>query len=191
MKRCNKCKIFKDLSEFHLQKDTKDGRRATCKECRKFDKSAKEKLKIWKQNNKSILKEKNKVYNQNYKERRNELRKIRKQNDPVYKFSENISRTIKQSFSKKGFTKNSRTYEILGCTYDEFIIHIENQFQEWMTWENYGSYTGNYHQTWQLDHIKPISLASTEEEIIFLNHYSNFRPLCSRENIEKSNFYIN
>jgi hypothetical protein len=54
-----------------------------------------------------------------------------------------------------------------------------------MNWENNGIYTGNYVESWQYDHIIPISSAKTEEEIIKLNHYTNFRPLCSKLNMEK------
>lgn len=34
MKKCNCCDISKELSEFHKRKDTKDGYRKECKECR-------------------------------------------------------------------------------------------------------------------------------------------------------------
>jgi 5-methylcytosine-specific restriction endonuclease McrA len=57
----------------------------------------------------------------------------------------------------------------------------------WMSWSNHGSYTGGYEETWQYDHIIPISEAKTYEEVIKLNHYTNFRPLCSKKNLEKSN----
>jgi len=56
-----------------------------------------------------------------------------------------------------------------------------------MNWNNWGIYTGNYNENWQLDHISPSSIGTTEEEIIKLNHYTNFQPLCSRKNLEKSN----
>lgn len=57
-----------------------------------------------------------------------------------------------------------------------------------MNWDNHGKYTGNYNETWQYDHIIPISSATTEEEIIKLNHYTNFQPLCSKKNqIDKRN----
>ena len=55
-----------------------------------------------------------------------------------------------------------------------------------MNWENNGVYDKNK-MTWQLDHIKPISLAKSEEEVILLNHYTNFQPLESLKNILKSN----
>jgi hypothetical protein len=76
----------------------------------------------------------------------------------------------------------SRTFEILGCSYEEFKSYIENKFESWMNWNNHGLYTGNYSETWQLDHIIPISSAKTEEDIIKLNHYTNLQPLCSKIN---------
>jgi len=89
--------------------------------------------------------------------------------------------------------KNVRTEFILGCSFEDFKLYIERKFENWMSWENNGVYTGNYNETWQLDHIIPISQAKSEEEIMKLNHYTNFRPLCSRKNLEKSNkiTYIN
>jgi hypothetical protein len=52
---------------------------------------------------------------------------------------------------------------------------------EEMSWENQGE--------WHLDHIMPISLAKTEEEVIKLNHYTNFQPLWAEDNVRKSNKY--
>ena len=70
---------------------------------------------------------------------------------------------------------------------NEFKTFIEYKFESWMNWGNYGQYTGNYNETWQLDHILPISMGRDMDEIIKLNHYSNFRPLCSKKNLEKGN----
>ena len=56
-----------------------------------------------------------------------------------------------------------------------------------MMWENHGIYTGNYNETWQYDHIIPISSGLSEEDIIRLSNYKNLRPLCSKKNLEKSN----
>jgi len=39
-----------------------------------------------------------------------------------------------------------------------------------MTWDNYGTY-------WEFDHIKQLAYAKTFEDIIELNHYTNFQPL--------------
>ena len=70
------------------------------------------------------------------------------------------------------------------------IRDLENKFEIWMNWENYGKYEiGNYNVGWDLDHIIPISSAKTEEDIILLNHHTNLQPLCSKINrdIKKGN----
>ncbi len=48
-----------------------------------------------------------------------------------------------------------------------------------MTWENHGK--------WHFDHKIPVSWANTEEEIIKLNHYSNFKPMWAYDNQSKGN----
>lgn len=78
-----------------------------------------------------------------------------------------------------GYNKRSKTFKILGVTFDEFKIYIENLFREGMSWSNYGE--------WHLDHKVPISWAKTEEEVYKLNHYSNFQPLWASENTNKGN----
>jgi hypothetical protein len=85
-------------------------------------------------------------------------------------------------FRNGGFTKKTRTYEILGCSFEEFKSHLESKFELWMNWENRGLYNGEVNYGWDLDHIIPISSAETEEDIIKLNHYTNLRPLCSYVN---------
>lgn len=51
-----------------------------------------------------------------------------------------------------------------------------------MTWDNYGLYNGELNYGWDLDHIVPISSASSQDDIIKLNHFTNFQPLCSKVN---------
>ena len=74
---------------------------------------------------------------------------------------------------------------ILGCLFEEFKQYIENQFADWMTWDNHGNPDDGIlelNKTWDLDHIIPISEAKDESDIIRLNHYANFQPLCSYTN---------
>jgi hypothetical protein len=52
-----------------------------------------------------------------------------------------------------------------------------------MNWDNYGKYkkdTFNY--GWDIDHIIPMSSATTIEGIYELNYYTNLKPLCSKVN---------
>jgi hypothetical protein len=105
--------------------------------------------------------------------------KKRRRHDPLYNLRVKTRSLIRTSLKNKGFSKKSRTYQILGCSYEHFKSHLENQFEPWMNWENQGLYNGTENYGWDLDHIVPISSATTEEEIIKLNHYTNFQPLCS------------
>ncbi len=99
--------------------------------------------------------------------------------DPIYKSSCNIRSLIWISIKNGGFKKTTKTAQILGCSFEEFKIHIENQFTEGMTWNNHGK--------WHYDHIYPVSKALDEAHLIKLNHYTNFQPLWAVDNIRKSN----
>ena len=109
-------------------------------------------------------------------------KKERLKTDKLYKLTSNIKCLIRNSIKGKGFTKKTKTYKILGCTYKEFKTHIESQWEEWMCWDNHGSYNGKEKDGWDFDHIIPLSSVNTEKEIIKLNHYTNFQPLCSHIN---------
>ena len=217
MKTCTKCKVEKELTEFNKDKTRHDGFQYTCKKCvkdyrlknkktinqyskhyrlinsDKIKKSSKEyydenkyKFKEYRTNNIDKIKnsdkeyriknkEKIKEYYSKNKKRINEYRKIKRNSNPLYKLSCNIRRRILSSLKNK--TKN--TCNILGCTIEEFKLHLENKFVDGMTWDNQGE--------WHLDHIYPVSLAKDEEELIRLNHYTNFQPLWALDNIRKSN----
>ena len=105
--------------------------------------------------------------------------------DCIFKFKHNLRSLIKNSYKRSinGIYKKTRKTEtILGCTIPVFIDYIKSKFKKGMTLNNHGE--------WHLDHIIPLSLATTEEEIIKLNHYTNFQPLWADENIKKSNKII-
>lgn len=154
-----------------------------------------EKGKEYYRTNKDILSLKNKEYSKKNKDelnkKRNErnkknkihLRVTEKRNsDPIFALSQNIRVYIRNSFKSKGYRKNTKTQVILGCTFHEFKIYIESKFEDWMNWENRGLYNGEINYGWDVDHIVPLSLAKTEEDIIKLNHYTNLQPLCSYTN---------
>ncbi len=109
------------------------------------------------------------------------LREKRK-NDPIYRLKQVTRCAIYKSLTGKGFIKSERSHKILGCSIEDFKEYIESKFETWMNWENYGKYNGIENFGWDLDHIIPISSGSTEQDILDLNHYTNFQPLCSKVN---------
>lgn len=100
-------------------------------------------------------------------------------NDPFFKLKMRTRRLIGDAIRRNGYTKQSRTHEILGCDWPTFKRHIELQFPKGMTWEN--------RDKWHIDHIVPVSSANSENELIALNHFTNLRPLWATENLSKSN----
>lgn len=156
----------------------------------------KEYQKIYSSENKEKVKESNRIwYSKNkekVKEKVREYQKKRKNNDPIFRLKSNIRTILSNVIKKKGFSKKSKIIDIIGCSFDDLIIHIESKFEPWMAWDNYGKYNGEFNYGWDIDHIVPIFMAKTEEDILKLNHYTNLQPLCSRINREiKRNTYNN
>ena len=141
--------------------------------------------KIYYLNNKDKIKDYNKFYRQINKDKIKEINKNYKEKrfkiDKIFKLRHNVSNLIRNTF-RNGFNKNSKTHEILGCSYEEFKLYLESKFEPWMNWDNYGKYNGKLNYGWDIDHVIPSSSATTEEELVKLNHYSNLQPLCSYVN---------
>ena len=79
--------------------------------------------------------------------------------------------------------------DYLGCTVEQFRLHIESKFKEGMTWDNWGTKEGE----WQLDHIKPLAAfdLTDPEQLAVICHYSNIQPLWTKENAKKGSLMPN
>ena len=165
-KICIHCGEEKNINEFPNRKDSIDGHRNSCKIC--HESYEKKRNKIYKQENKKEIRRKDLIY-----------RKNRMATDPLYKAKIIARSVIRKSLTKCGYTKNSRTFDILGCSYDEFKIHLESLFLTKMNWLN--------RHMWEIDHIVPLDFCKTEEECLKLNNYKNLRPIWRIDNQEKSN----
>jgi hypothetical protein len=149
---------------------------------RKYRENNPDKVKNWVTNNSEEYKEYQKKYREDNKDKRNNHNKSRRLNDNNYRLISNIRSSIRKGFEKNGYPKLSKTVDILGCSFEEFKIHLESKFEDWMTWDNMGLYNGDRLYGWDLDHIIPISSAVNESDILKLSHYTNYQPLCSYEN---------
>jgi hypothetical protein len=161
---------------------------------KKYNRENKEKVsqrnKEYRENNKEKVAEQKRRYYENNREkenrRKNEWVRERKKTDMFFKLRLNIRTLIGSSIRNAGFRKSQlrlkKTEIILGCKIEDFIKYIESKFLEGMNWGNRGE--------WHIDHIRPASLAKTEEEIIELNHYTNLQPLWAVDNFKKGNRFI-
>ncbi|MEI7943142.1 MAG: hypothetical protein WCH76_08310, partial [Candidatus Riflemargulisbacteria bacterium] len=181
VKTCSKCGIEKPLTEFYKQKAGKFGVTSKCKCCiisrqsiynakHKEEKAAKNA--IWYAKHAEELAAKKAT--PEAKAIKNARKKERMATDPLYKLEHNTRCLIANAVKNGGYKKNTKTHNILSCSYEEFQIHIENQFQPNMTWQNAGE--------WHIDHFFPVSWATNEEQFYKLNHYSNLRPLWATDN---------
>jgi len=138
-------------------------------------------IKEWKKNNKEKISLQKKEHQKKYINN--------KKSDPLFRLKIRCRCLINNSITRNGYSKKTKTYEILSCSYEDFKTHIELQFESWMNWDNYGKYNGELNYGWDIDHIVPVSSAITEKELIKLNHYTNLQPLCSKINrhIKKDN----
>lgn len=198
MKICAKCK--QDLDECNFSKDSskKDGLYSSCSKCRKeYTDNNKHLQKERDKKHYLLNKEKKTIYRKKYRQdnlqyfkdyeakHKSNYIKQRKIKDPIYKLKITIKRLISHSLTKNGHIKSDTTVSILGCSILDFHRYIESKFESWMNWQNHGNWNGQpteINTAWDIDHIIPISSASSEEDVIRLNHYTNFQPLCSFTN---------
>ena len=207
MKICSKCNIEKEVSEFYWEK-TRQRYKTACIVCekekcierykkdpekikasnKKWIENNKEKFKQLVKNNRNKYKEYDKEYakknwlikkeDPDYQLKHREYQKQykrQKRKDPIFKLKENL-RTY---FYRTITNKSNSVFKYLGDL-GEFKYHIELQFDNNMTWENYGIY-------WEIDHIKPIEMFNftDENEIKECWNYKNLQPLTINENRTK------
>lgn len=205
-KKCSKCGEVKAVDDFGSHKTGKNGRSPCCRECerkrlrlwteqnreRKNEKNTiyrknnlkkcKDATKKWDKLNKEKKRLNSKKFRDNNPERSKEIQRksqaLRRAN-PKNRISSNISREMNKTL-KNG--KSGRHWEILvDYTLPQLISHLENQFCNGMTWENYGK--------WHIDHKIPLSAHNftTQNDIDFKKCWalSNLQPLWAKDNMSK------
>jgi hypothetical protein len=179
MKTCSICKTLKSLDEFPKCSSFKDGYAYVCKICHV------ERTKIHYENN-SEVKERRKENSRKWKENNRERwranrrrQEMNKRQTPIGKLLNSLHCGVYAQL--KTGKKGKRSFSLLGYSPDELKKHLEKQFKENMSWENYGE--------WHIDHIIPISVfnINSSEDIDFKRCWSlnNLRPLWAIDNMKK------
>lgn len=187
IKVCTKCKEPKALCEFSKMSANPDGLRSQCKSCSAiYRKENPEKIAQHKRKYRQNNKEKESAYWKKYRQENKEkiatyLKKYeqeRRQNDPVFKLINNLRNRVGRVI--KGKNKSASTTILLGCHPDQAREHIESQFVDGMSWDNYGE--------WHVDHITPCAVFNMEDKEHQRQcfHYTNLQPLLAKDNLSKS-----
>lgn len=182
-KRCYEAKKDEYLAKNKKRyAENKEEILAKCAEYRAKNKEAKKKRdrEYYRKNRKKII-----VKQLEYQKRmadklneysRNYVRERRK-TDKVYALKENIRGRFRYELAKRSETNQIKANQYLGCSWLELRAHLESQFTDGMTWDNYGQ--------WHVDHIVPLAIAKDRQQLIELCHYMNLRPMWAFDNISK------
>jgi hypothetical protein len=103
--------------------------------------------------------------------------------DPLYKLITNFRTAIWTVLKESNVDKYGHYFDVLQYTPEELINHLEKQFKDDMTWDNYG--------IWHVDHKLPITSFDIQEmgdkEFMRCWCLDNLQPMWGEENIRKSN----
>ena len=107
----------------------------------------------------------------------NERYAQRVKSEPFYHLTVRIRGLVGKAIRGAGYSKRSKTHEIIGCDYEFLKTHIERQFADGMSWDRFSDI--------HIDHIVPLSSAKDEKDLIRLCHFTNIRPVWAFENLSK------
>jgi len=109
----------------------------------------------------------------------------RKRTDPGFKLKCNTRTAVYTCLKERNVAKYRSTFQLLGYTIEELMAHLEKQFTEGMTWDNYGE--------WHVDHIRPMTSFKFESvddpEFKECWSLSNLQPLWWNDNLSKGPSY--
>jgi len=123
-------------------------------------------------------------YNENFRIRG----ATRRKEDIQYRLALNSRSRIRTAlrYNKKA----EHSLELVGCTLGELKAHLESQFAEGMSWDNWGKpEVGKVR--WNIDHIVPVTWfdLSDPEQQKKCFHYTNLQPMWWWDNLSKGNRY--
>lgn len=202
LKKCATCCELKPFENFGKQSKSKDGYKYSCKDCRREKEylanrdKVMEKSRLWYENNKEYAAIRQKKYviknidkkranDKRYYQDNKEMMKERAKRYLYNRVQTDVGFKILQRCRKrlwaavKGHDKSARTRELIGCSNEELLEHLESQFTDGMTWDNYGE--------WHIDHIMPCASFdfSIPDEQFECFNYKNLQPLWAADNFSK------
>ena len=118
-----------------------------------------------------------------HREYKRKYEKHRKDTDPLYKLITNFRTAIWTVLKESNVDKYGHYFDVLQYTPEELINHLEKQFKDDMTWDNYG--------IWLVYHMSPITYFDIhdmgDDEFMKCWSFENLQPMWGEENIRKSN----
>lgn len=103
--------------------------------------------------------------------------KIREATDIQFKLRRRLRSRLKIALLKE--YKSGSAVSDLGCSITQLKEHLQSQFTNGMSWENYGQ--------WHIDHISPLAKfdLTNREQFLQACNYTNLQPLWAEDNLRK------
>lgn len=190
IKKCTRCDKEKELDQFFKDKSKSDGHRPDCKKCSNYqiknyqkinkNKISKNKAIYYIKNKKKISLNHKKYYIKNRKSILKQVAKYAKNKrniDIRFKIKSNLRTRISKILTRG--SKSLSTMFLIGCEIDYLMFHIQEQFTNGMSWDNYGD--------WHIDHklsCASFDLSDPKQQKICFN-YKNLQPLWALDNLRK------
>jgi hypothetical protein len=139
--------------------------------------------KKWKSNHRDKINATQRAYRKEHLPQFNAYFRKYYANDPQIRIRTALRARLLQTIKHQRGVKSGRAFELLGCSLEQFKVHLERQFLPRMNWENYGYGDGK----WHIDHIRPVSVFDLtdpgQQRACF--HFTNLQPLWQADNFRK------
>jgi hypothetical protein len=105
----------------------------------------------------------------------------RRDADSGFKLRMNLRHRIWSALQASKASKSGGIQQLVGCSAADLMKHLETQFTDGMSWDNYGR------DGWHIDHIRPCASfdLSDPKQQRQCFHYTNLQPLWAADNIKK------
>ena len=191
----------------HYEKRRRQQREARLKDPERYKEYSRRGAMIWKQSGKraeyesrpEVRARKNKLQNERYQKNKEQRRdraraEYRKHKQSIrerkqcskYRLVDSLRQRVRRVI-KQEFNPSVKTLQLIGCSQDELLSWVEDNFEKGMTWENYGLHG------WHLDHVIPVAyyMDNIEDPKIQKECFKkeNLKPMWATENRRKSSNY--
>lgn len=126
------------------------------------------------------------AYQAKHREKAREYQRKRRASSVAHRIRSALSCRMNQALRRAlggKAVKPSTTMQLVGCTVDELMRHLESLFLPGMSWDNWGRGKGK----WHIDHVLPCAGTDMADprKARAASHYTNLRPMWSHDNQSK------
>ena len=164
VKKCSSCSETKKCSDYYVSKRHLDGYFKECIKCVEIKRQNKGNNPTFKRTKEYMI-----AYNK------------KRKTDPNFKLKYAIRSNLHSHLRRiENGIKSERTLSYVGCSLNFLKSWFESQFDQYMSWDNHGTY-------WHIDHIKPCSSfnLTNNDMLTACYNWSNLRPIHYLENLSK------